>query len=141
MIHESPAGEEFSRHCAASSMPAALAWRPPTTAGAGGCWPTLGEASTPAAIATTAEPARRVGCHGRRTQARCPPSTACTRPAALALARGTSLDILRGKKTDKVAQFGHDKLSTFGIGADLTEPQLRGVLRQLIATGAVGLQR
>ena len=54
---------------------------------------------------------------------------------------GHIMDILRGKPTDKVAQFGHDKLSTFGVGADLTEPQLRGVLRQLIATGAVGLQR
>jgi ATP-dependent DNA helicase RecQ len=28
------------------------------------------------------------------------------------------------------------RLSTFGIGADLSEPQLRGVLRQLIAMGA-----
>ena len=46
----------------------------------------------------------------------CPPSTACTRPAASALVRGTSWTSC-GKKTDKVAQFGHDKLSTFGIGA------------------------
>jgi ATP-dependent DNA helicase RecQ len=54
---------------------------------------------------------------------------------------GHIMDILRGKKTEKVEQFGHEKLSTFGIGADLSEPQLRGVLRQLIATGAVGLQK
>ena len=34
-------------------------------------------------------------------------------------------------------QFGHERLSTFGIGAHFSEPQLRGVLRQLIATGAL----
>ncbi len=50
---------------------------------------------------------------------------------------GHVMDILRGKATDKVAQFGHEKLSTFGIGAEFTEPQLRGVLRQLIAVGAL----
>ena len=54
---------------------------------------------------------------------------------------GHIMDILRGKPTEKVLQFGHEKISTFGIGADLSEPQLRGVLRQLIATGAVGLQK
>ena len=54
---------------------------------------------------------------------------------------GHLMDVLRGKATDKVAQFGHDKLSTFGLGADLSEHQLRGVLRQLVATGAVGLEK
>ena len=52
---------------------------------------------------------------------------------------GHIMDILRGKKTDKVTQFGHETLSTFGIGAGLSEPQLRGVLRQLIAIGAVNV--
>ena len=50
---------------------------------------------------------------------------------------GHIMDILRGKPTDKVAQFGHEQLSTFGIGAEYSEPQLRGVLRQLIAVGAL----
>jgi ATP-dependent DNA helicase RecQ len=50
---------------------------------------------------------------------------------------GQIMDILRGKATEKVAQFGHDTLSTFGIGAELSEQQWRGVLRQLIAIGAV----
>ena len=36
-----------------------------------------------------------------------------------------------------MAQFGHERISTFGLGADLSEQQLRGVLRQLIATGAL----
>jgi ATP-dependent DNA helicase RecQ len=47
------------------------------------------------------------------------------------------MDIVRGKPTDKVTQYGHQSLSTFGIGADYSEAQLRGVLRQLIALGAV----
>ncbi|MEI7763465.1 MAG: DNA helicase RecQ [Comamonadaceae bacterium] len=46
-------------------------------------------------------------------------------------------DILRGKKSEKVLQRGHDSLSTFGLGAEFSEVQLRGVLRQLIAIGAV----
>ncbi len=54
---------------------------------------------------------------------------------------GHLMDVLRGKTTDKVTQFGHDKLSTYGIGSDLSEHQLRGVLRQLVATGAVGLEK
>ena len=46
---------------------------------------------------------------------------------------------MRGKETDKVRQFGHERLSTFGLGAQYSEAQLRGVLRQLLATGALGL--
>ena len=46
-------------------------------------------------------------------------------------------DIVRGKKSEKVLQRGHDSLSTFGLGAEFSEVQLRGVLRQLIAIGAV----
>jgi ATP-dependent DNA helicase RecQ len=50
---------------------------------------------------------------------------------------GHIMDIVRGKNTEKVAQHGHAKLSTFGIGAELSEQQLRSVLRQLIAINAV----
>ena len=50
------------------------------------------------------------------------------------------MDILRGKATEKVSQFGHAHLSTFGIGANFSETQLRGVLRQLIAMGALNVQ-
>ena len=59
--------------------------------------------------------------------------------SGIAFGAGHVMDILRGKKTEKVAQFGHDALSTFGIGADYSEAQLRGVLRQLIATGALAV--
>ena len=51
------------------------------------------------------------------------------------------LDIVRGKETDKVRQFGHQQLSTFGLCQDYTEPQLRGVLRQLLAIGALATHK
>jgi len=50
---------------------------------------------------------------------------------------GHLIDVLRGKATEKVAQHGHERLSTFGVGADLSEQQWRGVLRQLVALGHV----
>ena len=50
---------------------------------------------------------------------------------------GHLIDVLRGRMTDKVGQYGHQSLSTFGIGSDLSEPQWRAVLRQLIALGHV----
>jgi len=53
---------------------------------------------------------------------------------------GHIMDIVRGKATEKVSQYGHAKLSTFGIGANFSEVQLRGVLRQLIAMGALNVQ-
>jgi len=52
---------------------------------------------------------------------------------------GHLMDIVRGKTTEKVTQYGHASLSTFGIGQDFSELQLRGVLRQLIAMGAVAV--
>ena len=53
---------------------------------------------------------------------------------------GHLMDIVRGKPTEKVTQYGHETLSTFGIGSNFTELQLRGVLRQLIAMGALAVQ-
>jgi ATP-dependent DNA helicase RecQ len=53
---------------------------------------------------------------------------------------GHLMDIVRGKVTEKVTQYGHETLSTFGLGADFSEQQLRGVLRQLIALGAVAVE-
>ncbi len=57
--------------------------------------------------------------------------------SGISFGAGHLMDILRGKTTEKVLQHAHDKLSTFGIGADLSEVQWRGVLRQLIAKGMV----
>jgi len=61
--------------------------------------------------------------------------------SSLTFGTGHIMDIVRGKDTEKVQQFGHDKLSTFGLGKEYAEAQLRGVLRQLLATGAVGLHK
>ncbi len=47
------------------------------------------------------------------------------------------MDVVRGKDTEKVQQFGHQNISTFGLAADMSEAQLRSVLRQLVASGAL----
>jgi ATP-dependent DNA helicase RecQ len=59
--------------------------------------------------------------------------------SGISFGAGHIMDIVRGKQTDKVAQFRHEGLSTFGIGAELSEAQLRSVLRQLVATGALAV--
>jgi ATP-dependent DNA helicase RecQ len=50
---------------------------------------------------------------------------------------GHTMDIVRGKRPEKVVQRGHEAVSTFGLGADYSESQLRAVMRQLIAVGAL----
>ena len=45
--------------------------------------------------------------------------------------------VLRGVANDMAIRHGHDRLSVFGIGKDQSERFWRGVLRQLIAAGAV----
>jgi ATP-dependent DNA helicase RecQ len=47
------------------------------------------------------------------------------------------VSVLRGKVTEMVARHGHDRLPTFGIGAEQSEGFWRGVIRQLIAHGAL----
>ena len=42
------------------------------------------------------------------------------------------IDVLRGKATPRVREYGHERISTFGIGAELEEIQLRAVVRQLV---------
>jgi len=59
--------------------------------------------------------------------------------SGISFGAGHIMDILRGKATEKVKQFGHERVSTFGIGDEFSEAQLRGVLRQLIATGALAV--
>ncbi|MEJ8812281.1 DNA helicase RecQ [Variovorax ureilyticus] len=59
--------------------------------------------------------------------------------SGISFGAGHVMDILRGKATEKVKQYGHERISTFGIGSEFSEPQLRGVLRQLIATGALAV--
>jgi ATP-dependent DNA helicase RecQ len=49
------------------------------------------------------------------------------------------IDILRGRVTGKVRQYGHERLSTFGIARESSERDLRAVLRQLLANGALAV--
>jgi len=48
---------------------------------------------------------------------------------------GHLIDILRGKTTPRSTQHRHDQLATWGIGADLSDQQWRGVVRQMLAQG------
>jgi ATP-dependent DNA helicase RecQ len=52
---------------------------------------------------------------------------------------GQIIDILLGKQTARVTQNDHESLSTFGIGAELGESEWRGVVRQLLAQGFLGV--
>ena len=61
----------------------------------------------------------------------------CHQTSGHSFGAGHTMDIVRGKKTDKVVQRGHETLSTFGVGAEYSEQQLRAVMRQLIAIGAL----
>ena len=45
--------------------------------------------------------------------------------------------VLRGESTPMVAKHGHDRLPTYGIGKDRPPAFWRGVIRQLIARGAL----
>ncbi len=49
------------------------------------------------------------------------------------------IDILLGKRNARVEQQGHDSMSTFGIGGELGEQEWRGVVRQLLAQGLLGV--
>jgi ATP-dependent DNA helicase RecQ len=49
------------------------------------------------------------------------------------------IDILLGKRNTRVEQQQHDSISTFGIGGELSEQEWRGVVRQLLAQGLLGV--
>ncbi|WP_344839070.1 DNA helicase RecQ [Actinocorallia longicatena] len=53
---------------------------------------------------------------------------------------GQVIDILLGKQTDKVTQHRHHELKVFGIGTELGESEWRGVVRQLLAQGLLGVE-
>ena len=52
---------------------------------------------------------------------------------------GHVIDVLRGHATDRVNQLRHGLLSTFGVGAELSEQEWRGVARQLVASGLLAV--
>ncbi len=45
------------------------------------------------------------------------------------------ISVLRGSKNDRLLRWGHHRLPTYGVGADLSQNQWRGVIRQLVARG------
>ena len=47
------------------------------------------------------------------------------------------IDVLRGERNDRVERNAHTKLALFGIGRDRSDNFWRGVLRQLVARGAL----
>ena len=138
MIDDSPAGEEFKR-AQRGKLDALLALAEAHDCRRVRLLDYFGEPSrscgncdnclNPPAVWDATEAARkllsciyRFGQHGRGPRS---------------FGAGHLIDVLRGKATEKVAQYGHDGLSTFGVGADLSEQQWRGVLRQLVALGHV----
>lgn len=138
MIDESPAGEEF-RQVLRGKLDALLALAEATDCRRVRLLGYFGEPSRPCgncdnclnppAVWDGTEAARMLLSTVYRVQ----------QANGLHFGAGHLMDILRGKDTEKVRQFGHQKLSTFGIGAQFSEQQLRGVLRQLIATSAVAV--
>ncbi|MBV7542456.1 DNA helicase RecQ [Acidovorax sp. sic0104] len=140
MIDESPAGEEF-KQALRGKLDALLALAEATDCRRVRLLAYFGERSTPCGNCDNciSPPAVWDGTDAARKLL----STIYRVHAASGLTFGTGhiMDIVRGKDTEKVQQFGHDKLSTFGVGRDYSEAQLRGVLRQLLATGAVGLHK
>jgi ATP-dependent DNA helicase RecQ len=138
MIDESPAGEEF-KHVMRGKLDALLG---------------LAEASDCRRVRLLAyfgEPSQACGnCDNCLTPPEVWDGTDAARKllstiyriqqmSGISFGAGHLMDIVRGKSTEKVTQYGHESLSTFGIGADFTELQLRGVLRQLIAMGALAV--
>ncbi len=53
---------------------------------------------------------------------------------------GHLVDILLGRQTAKISQHDHASLTVYGIGTELTEPQWRGVVRQLLAQGLLAVE-
>ncbi|HMA09741.1 MAG TPA: RecQ family ATP-dependent DNA helicase, partial [Ramlibacter sp.] len=138
MIDESPAGEDF-KQVMRGKLDALLALAEATDCRRVRLLGYFGEASTPCGncdnclnppqVWDGTDAARKLLSTIYRVQ----------QQSGISFGAGHVMDILRGKKTEKVAQFGHERLSTFGIGAQFSEAQLRGVLRQLIATGALAI--
>ncbi|MEK9951157.1 MAG: DNA helicase RecQ [Curvibacter sp.] len=138
MIDESPAGEDF-KQVMRGKLDALLALAEATDCRRVRLLGYFGEKSEPCgncdnclhppAVQDGSELARKLlSCIYRVQQA-----------SGISFGTGHIMDILRGKQTEKVSQYGHEQLSTFGIAKDASESELRAVLRQLIAIGAVAV--
>jgi ATP-dependent DNA helicase RecQ len=49
------------------------------------------------------------------------------------------VNLLRGTKTDKTAGFGHEALPGFGAGADRSQGEWQGIIRQMVAAGLLDI--
>lgn len=138
MIDESPAGEDF-KQVMRGKLDALLALAEATDCRRVRLLSYFGEKSEPCgncdnclhppAVQDGSELARKLlSCIYRVQQA-----------SGISFGAGHIMDILRGKQTEKVSQYAHEQLSTFGIARDASESELRAVLRQLIAIGAVAV--
>ncbi len=138
MIDESPASEEF-KQVMRGKLDALLALAEATDCRRVRLLAYFGEKSEPCgncdnclhppAVHDGTELARKLlSCIYRVQQA-----------SGISFGTGHVMDILRGKETEKVRQYGHEGLSTFGIARDSSESELRAVMRQLIAIGAVSV--
>jgi ATP-dependent DNA helicase RecQ len=138
MIDESPAGEEFKQGLR-GKLDALLALAEATDCRRVRLLAYFGESSQPCqncdnclnppAVWDGTDAARKLLSTIYRVQ----------QHSGISFGAGHIMDILRGKTSEKMTQFGHAGISTYGLGADLSELQLRGVLRQLIATGALAV--
>lgn len=52
---------------------------------------------------------------------------------------GHIVDVISGKNTEKIRQSGHDGLELFGFGKAHSSQQWRGIIRQLVAGGYLGI--
>lgn len=138
MIDESPAGEDF-KQVMRGKLDALLALAEATDCRRVRLLGYFGEKSEPCgncdnclhppAVQDGSELARKLlSCIYRVQQA-----------SGISFGAGHIMDILRGKQTEKVSQYAHEQLSTFGIAREASESELRAVLRQLIAIGAVAV--
>jgi ATP-dependent DNA helicase RecQ len=138
MIDESPAGDEF-KQALRGKLDALLSLAEGTDCRRVRLLAYFGEASEPCGNCDNClhPPAVWDGTEAARKLLSC--IYRVQQMSGISFGTGHIMDIVRGKTTEKVTQYRHDTLSTFGIGADLSETQLRGVLRQLIAIGAVAV--
>jgi ATP-dependent DNA helicase RecQ len=138
MIDESPAGEEF-KQVLRGKLDALLALAEATDCRRVRLLGYFGEHSTPCGNCDNCVSPPQIWDGTDAARKLLSTIYRVEQQSGISFGAGHIMDILRGKKTEKVAQFHHERISTFGIGADYSETQLRGVLRQLIATGAVAV--
>jgi ATP-dependent DNA helicase RecQ len=138
MIDESPAGEEF-KQAMRGKLDALLALAEATDCRRVRLLGYFGETSTPCGNCDNCLDPPRVWDGTDAARKLLSTIYRVQQQSGISFGAGHVIDVVRGRSTEKVTQFGHERLSTFGIGAAFSEVQLRGVLRQLIAIGALAV--